>query len=124
MKKVQIYDPPMCCSSGVCGPEVDPTLVRFNADFHWLANQGVTVERYNLAQQPFDFAGNPVVKKALAEDGNACLPLILVDGTIVSKGHYPEREELARFVGAKETAKAKSLPVLSGDSCKPGSGCC
>jgi arsenite methyltransferase len=52
MKKVQVYDPPMCCSSGVCGPEVDPTLVRFNADFHWLANQGIAVERYNPAQQP------------------------------------------------------------------------
>jgi hypothetical protein len=24
MPKVQVFDPPMCCSTGVCGPEVDP----------------------------------------------------------------------------------------------------
>jgi hypothetical protein len=124
MKKVQVYDPPMCCSSGVCGPEVDPTLVRFNADFHWLANQGIAVERYNPAQQPYDFAANPAVKQVLAEDGNGCLPLILVNGTVVSKGRYPERDELARLVGLEQPAKTMSLPVLTDGSCKPGSGCC
>ncbi len=51
MKKIQVYDPPMCCSSAICGPNVDPTLVRFNADFHWLANQGVAIERYNLGHR-------------------------------------------------------------------------
>ena len=56
MKKIQVYDPPMCCSSGACDPEVDPALVRFIADLHWLANQGVAVERLQPAQQPYDFA--------------------------------------------------------------------
>ncbi|MBZ5605726.1 MAG: arsenite efflux transporter metallochaperone ArsD [Acidobacteriia bacterium] len=124
MKTFQVYDPPMCCSSGVCGPEVDPKLVRFSADFHWLANQGVAVERYNLSQQPLEFAGNPAVKSALDNDGTACLPLILVNGNIVSKGRYPERDELARFLGMDEPARPAILPVLGDGSCKPGSGCC
>jgi hypothetical protein len=42
----------MCCSTGVCGPGVDPQLARFAADVAWLQGQGVTVERFNLAQQP------------------------------------------------------------------------
>jgi len=30
--KIQVLDPPRCCSTGVCGPNVDPELVRFAAD--------------------------------------------------------------------------------------------
>ncbi len=98
MKRLEVFDPAMCCSTGVCGPNVDPALTQFAADFLWVAGQGVHVERYNLAQQPQAYAANTTVRAALATDGNACLPLILVDGQIVSKGRYPAREELARFV--------------------------
>jgi len=100
--KLQVFDPPMCCSTGVCGPAVDPVLARFTADFHWLANQGVVVERYNLAQEPMAFAGNGTVKAALAESGNDCLPLILVNGSIVCRGSYPTRKELAGFLGLRD----------------------
>lgn len=124
MTKVQVFDPPMCCSSGVCGPQVDPVLPRFAEDFHWLANQGIAVERFNLSHQPHVFASTPAVKDALTQDGNECLPLIAVDGQIVSKGRYPEREELARLAGVNQPAKPAGLPVLAGGSCEPGSGCC
>lgn len=116
MTKLEVFDPPMCCSTGVCGPSVDPALVRFTADFHWLAGQGVVVDRFNLAQQPQAYVANPVVKSALRELGNGCLPLILVNGAIVSKGHYPTRKELASMTGVEYEAPV-SLPVLP-------SGCC
>ena len=99
MKKIQIYDPPMCCSTGVCGPSVDETLVRFSADLDWLKRQGVAVERYNLSQQPAEFVANSLVKDALSSDGNDCLPLIVVDGVIAQKGSYPSRRELAQYAG-------------------------
>jgi arsenite methyltransferase len=108
MTRLEVFDPPMCCSTGVCGPEVDPVLVRFTSDFHWLAGEGIVVERYNLAQQPQAFAANESVKAALAADGNACLPLILVNGQIASKGRYPTREELAQFAGL-ESNRAPSI---------------
>jgi hypothetical protein len=123
MTTFQVYDPPMCCSTGVCGPQVDPVLPRFTEDFHWLANQGIAVERFNLSQQPQAFVANHVVKEALAKDGTSCLPLILVNGGVVSKGRYPEREELARFTGLQTVVEPQALPVIAG-SCKPGSGCC
>jgi AhpD family alkylhydroperoxidase len=97
--KIQIFDPPMCCASGVCGPSVDPELVRFAADLDWLVRQGGEVERYNLTQQPAAFAGNPVVRDALGKDGNDCLPLTLVDDAVVCKGKYPTRAELAGYAG-------------------------
>jgi len=64
--KIQIFDPPMCCSTGVCGPAVDPELVRFAADLDWLKRQGVEVERYNLSQQPAGGVGKTSVAAAIA----------------------------------------------------------
>ncbi|MDW7711629.1 MAG: arsenite efflux transporter metallochaperone ArsD [Deferrisomatales bacterium] len=95
---LQIFDPPMCCSTGVCGPGVDPVLARFAADLERLQEQGVRVERYNLAQDPGAFAGNDVVKHALSVEGPKCLPLVLVNGKIVSRCSYPTCEQLDRLI--------------------------
>ena len=95
MSKLQVFDPAMCCSTGVCGPSVDPALPRFAADLEWLKSKGLQVERYNLAQEVAAFTSNPVVKSALNSRGSKCLPLLLFDGTIVAEGAYPTREELA-----------------------------
>jgi len=101
--KIQVFDPPMCCATGVCGPSVDPEPVRFAADLDWLARQGVTVERYNLAQQAATFASNPVISDALEKEGNDCLPLTLVDGAVACKGKYPSRADLCRFAGVEQS---------------------
>lgn len=120
MKKLEVFDPPMCCSTGVCGPNVDPALVQFASDFLWIAGQGVHVERYNLAQQPQAFAANETVKAALEKYGNVCLPLILLNGSIVSKGRYPAREELARLVGLEADGTrtpGPEPPIVRGRCC-------
>ncbi|GMQ79995.1 MAG: arsenite efflux transporter metallochaperone ArsD [Thermodesulfobacteriota bacterium] len=97
-QKLEIYDPPMCCPTGVCGPFVDPALMQFASDIAWLQNQGISVERYNLSQQPDAFAKNSVLKETMEKEGTDCLPLIIVNGAVVAKGRYPEREDLAHFV--------------------------
>jgi AhpD family alkylhydroperoxidase len=98
MSKVQVFDPPMCCSTGVCGPEVDPALVRFASDLEWLKSKGVEVERFNLSQGPAAFVQNPLVAQAMrASDG--ALPLLIVDGKIAAQGSYPAREVLAELAG-------------------------
>lgn len=118
----------MCCSTGVCGPEVDPFLAAFAADVEWLTSQGVQVTRHNLAQEPQAFVSNPLVQAALQRDGDACLPLVLVDGKVASGGAYPRREELARLAGLAASA-SRTKPVMrlsSSGCCTPGSGssCC
>ncbi len=97
--RLQVYEPPMCCSSGVCGPEVDPELLRFARDVDWLSQQGIAVERFSLSQRPAEFARQQCVRDALAADGGACLPLVVADGTIVSRGKYPSRGEMMAFAG-------------------------
>ncbi len=63
---IRIFDPAMCCPTGVCGPSIEPDLARFAADVDWLQKQGVQVERYNLSSQPAAFVSTPGVKEALA----------------------------------------------------------
>lgn len=97
--KLEVFDPAMCCSTGVCGPNVDPKLVQFAADLDWLKSQGVPVERYNLGQSPAAFAANATVKSTLDKHGADCLPLVLVDGSVASVGTYPTRMEMAQWAG-------------------------
>ena len=96
MTAIRVFDPAMCCSSGVCGPSVDdPQLAHFSADLDWLKTQGVSVERFNLAQQPAAFAEDQGVRSALGTNGEAGLPVVKVNGEIKSSGVYPSRAELS-----------------------------
>ncbi|MDA8390511.1 MAG: arsenite efflux transporter metallochaperone ArsD [Gammaproteobacteria bacterium] len=116
---IQIFDPPLCCSSGVCGTEVDQALVDFAADLAWAKRHGARIERFNLAKQPLAFAQNAAAKDFLDRSGADALPLILVDGAIALAGRYPHRAELARWIGLSEPLQASS----SGGCCA-GGNCC
>jgi hypothetical protein len=105
MKKITIYDPAMCCTTGVCGPEVDPLLTRFAGMLSKLGSSGVVVERYNLAQQPMAFAQNAAVRAELEERGVEALPLIYVDGQLELRGRYPETEERTALVKRARAAE-------------------
>lgn len=124
--RIQVFDPPLCCPTGVCGPSVDPELARISADLAWLVSRGVAVERFNLAQQPQAFVANARVSGILREAGEAALPLVLCDGTVLAVGRYPTREALAQAAGvgpAESDARPASLRGLR-VKCEPGSGCC
>ena len=117
-KLLSVYDPAMCCSTGVCGVDVDSTLVRFSADLDWLAEQGVEVKRFNLAQQPGAFVSETVVKTALESMGEGALPILLIDGRTVMSGAYPTRDQLAGWFG-----KTVEAPKSTG-CCGSKSSCC
>lgn len=110
MKTIQVYDPPMCCPTGVCGTDINPDLIGFAALLAQLGTLGVKVERYGLGQQPMAFVQNPAVKARLDQDGVAVLPLIFLDGELRMQGRYPTAAERPGFHraavggGAKEGA--------------------
>lgn len=140
MPKVEVFDPPMCCTSGVCGPEPDERLALFSANLDWLKRQGIEVRRYNLAQEPTAFTARPEVAKILRETDGDGLPIILVDGNVASHGDYPSQQKLAELSGLSSQASSAtqhnqqhaspSLTVVApgGDCCRGGSddkpGCC
>jgi AhpD family alkylhydroperoxidase len=103
MGKLQVFDPALCCSTGVCGTEVDQALVDFSADVDWLKRSGGHIERFNLAQQPMAFVENVIVKNFLGSSGQEGLPLILLNGEIALSGRYPSRDELAEWLGITAT---------------------
>jgi hypothetical protein len=123
MKTIQVFDPALCCSTGVCGVDTDQKLVTFSADADWAKRQGVSVERFNLAQQPMAFAECTPVRAALEARGESALPLILVDGAVVMMGSYPTRDELAQIAGLTPALAAAGDSTDSG-CCGGPTGCC
>ena len=117
MKMLKVYDPAMCCSSGVCGTSVDSKLVEFAGVLKYAEENGVAVERYNLAREPQAFVTNPQVTALLAEKGNAALPFIFVDGELAFSDEYPSAAELAAVLGIEAPAAEEK-----GCCCK--GGCC
>lgn len=99
MPTLRVFDPALCCSSGVCGVDVDQALVTFAADVAWLGSRGHAVERVNLAQEPLAFANEAIVAALLAANGDAALPALLYDGELKLSGRYPSRGELADWLG-------------------------
>lgn len=115
---VAIFDPPMCCPTGLCGPGVNPALLELVRDLRWLEAQGVTVERHGLSQEPDVFLQQPRVAGLLQAYGDRALPAALVNGEVLMHGRYPSRSELLQALAAATAPPAPSSP------CAPGSGCC
>ncbi len=124
MKKLEVFDPAMCCSTGVCGVDVDPALAQFAADLKWVEEQGVSVVRHNLGQEPQAFATNPDVVKEM-EVGMDRLPVLLVDGRVVATGMYPSRSQLLQKLDLRtERVGKKMIGIAAAACCTPKSGCC
>lgn len=124
--KLDVYDPAMCCSTGVCGPSVDPSLATFAADLDWLGAQGVQVRRINLGQEPGEFATNDTVRALLEKDGEDALPAIFVEGEFRASGRFPLRDELADWAGVSEPvvsdqliAEISAIGAAIGSNCEP-----
>ncbi len=124
MNNVDVYDPAQCCATGACSPDADDELAQFASSLEWLKQQGVSVSRYNLGHQPGAFVQNATVKGAIDNDGIGCLPMVIADGRILSKGRYPTRGELGEKLGLAEKVEAT---VAAGACCAPkssGGKCC
>lgn len=122
MNSILVFDPAMCCNTGVCGVDVDERLVNFSADVDWAKAQGLLIERFNLAQQAMAFAENAVVKSFLERSGQEALPLILVNGEIALAGRYPSRNEIMRWADSNPKAVEQTLAKES--NCCSGGKCC
>ncbi|MBT2690729.1 arsenite efflux transporter metallochaperone ArsD [Bacillus sp. ISL-47] len=115
MAELEIFDPALCCATGVCGPSVDPKLARVASALFILEGKGFSIKRYNLGNEPDVYVNNPIVSKLLNEKGPDVLPLILLDGKAVKEGSYPTNEELASWFGVNASileAKKSSNSLL------------
>lgn len=126
MPTVRIFEPALCCNTGVCGEELDQKLVNFTADLNSVKGNGADIARFNLASDPGAFVADPLVVNFLQAAGSEGLPLTMVDGATVLTGRYPTRQELLRFAGVSEARPVTVLPQASSGCCggTAATGCC
>ncbi|ELK48477.1 UNVERIFIED_CONTAM: arsenite efflux transporter metallochaperone ArsD [Halobacillus marinus] len=113
MNKVEIFDPAMCCSTGVCGPGVDPDLTRVASAVYSLKRKGADIQRYNLANEPSAFSRNEKVNQLLHDKGVAALPITLLNDEVVKVGKYPTNDEFADWCAVKmdELTQKPGTPI-------------
>lgn len=98
MKKMLIYEPAMCCSTGLCGVGVDPELLRISTVLNTLKKNGVEVQRFNLSNSPQEFVNNKAVNDFINKKGVNELPVTVLDGQMVITGRYPTNEEFVKLL--------------------------
>lgn len=99
MKTIEIFDPAMCCPTGLCGPNINPDLMRIAAAVEYLKRQGVTITRHNLRDEPQLYVSNQLINQYLQEKGVEGLPVTLVDGKIAIEKTYPTNAQLTEWTG-------------------------
>lgn len=121
-RRVDLYEPAMCCETGVCGPAVDQRLIEIREDLRWAASQGAVVARHNLSSDPDAFVANAKVTGLMAAFGDGALPALVIDGDIALHGRYPSREELIGLLSDVPAPAPASQPSAGGCGCGPD-GC-
>ncbi len=122
MKNMVIFEPAMCCSTGVCGPSVDKELLRISTVLDNLNKNGVMVERYNLSNNPRIFVDNKTINELLEKEGADVLPVTMLDGEVVKKKDYPTNQEFCKMLEVPEEFLSKKTEPEGG--CCSGDDCC
>lgn len=129
MKKMQIFEPAMCCSTGLCGVGVDTELLRISTVLNSLKKNGIEVDRFNLTNAPMEFVNNKVINDFLNSKGVDELPATVLDGEILITGRYPTNEEFAKLLNIPmsflgEQPKGFNMIPKSSGGCDSSDGSC
>jgi len=129
LKNMSIYEPAMCCSTGLCGVGVDPELLRISTVLNSLKKHGIEAERYNLTNAPMRFVTTQVINQLVNQKGVDELPATVLDGKIVITGRYPTNEEIAKMLNVpmtfltEEQKAVKVTPKRAGGCGCEGGNC-
>ena len=93
-KILEIFDPPMCCPTGLCGPVLDQTLLDVSEMIFALQSKGFVVKRYQMASDPNAFLNNETVMRLVRERQMSALPVIVINGEVIKSGGYPTLAEV------------------------------
>ncbi len=124
MRTMKIFEPAMCCSTGLCGVSVDPELLRVSTVLNTLKQHGVEVQRFNLTNAPMEFANTAVVADFLQKFGPDKLPVILVDDVIIMAGRYPSNAEFIKWLELPENVLSVEGQCGGDDVSNTESCCC
>jgi len=112
--KIEIFDPPMCCPTGICGPAIDPSLMKINDAILALKKQGVTVDRYNLRSDYMAIKDNTLVMAIIHKNGIKALPITVINEAIFKTGEYPSYEEICRELNIEPLKSNRPITLQVG----------
>ena len=125
MQTMKIYEPAMCCPTGLCGVGVDPELLRISTVLETLKKHGVNVDRFNLNSAPMEFVTNSEINTFINDKGPDGLPAILLDGKIVLSGRYPTGDEFTEWLDLPaDLLKKPTETETANESCCCKGGSC
>jgi hypothetical protein len=123
MSKIEIYDPAMCCATGVCGPGIDQELLRVATIINNLTKKGISIARYGLSNDPQAFVDNKKVNEYLMKEEVEVLPITIVDGEVVKTKAYPTDDEFAQWSGLAKEEFTTVNPDENNGCCCDGECC-
>ena len=123
MSKIEIFDPAMCCATGICGPGIDQELLRVATTINALTKKGITVIRYGLSSDPQVFIDNKMINEYLIKEEVEVLPITVVNGEVVKTRKYPTNEEFAKWAGLTIDEIAAPSAEDKGCCCDGGECC-
>lgn len=123
MSNLIIFDPAMCCSTGICGPGVDKELLRVATVLNKLKNNKIPFERYNLSQNPGAFVQYKIINDILNTEGPNVLPVTVLDRKVVKKGAYLTNEEFCQYLNLPQNFFQNVSQDTSGGCCGGGKCC-
>ena len=130
MHKIRIFEPALCCETGVCGVDVDPELLRITTTVRKLKQEGEDIKRHNLKNDPMEFNTNPVINKYVNEKGLDGLPCVVVDEKVTIESRYPTDQELLKIMDLPTDyldhieLDAEEEKEETESCCCGGDGCC
>jgi hypothetical protein len=130
MSKLEIFEPAMCCPTGLCGIDVDPELLRISTVTNTLEKSGIKIERFNLSNSPQEFIKNVAVTDFIRANGAEALPVTVLDGEIIIRGRYPKNEEFAQLLNIpsinidSQSCEVQDDNNASDEGCCEGNSCC
>lgn len=124
MKKMSIYEPALCCDTGICGVNVDTELLRISTVINTLKKNGVAIDRFNLNNAPMAFVNNKVINNFINEKGVDGLPAVMLDDEIIITGRYPSNEEIISYLEIPESYLKESKPAKKSSCCCSDDKCC
>ncbi|MFC6118170.1 arsenical resistance operon transcriptional repressor ArsD [Macrococcus epidermidis] len=115
MVEIKLFEPAMCCSSGVCGPSPDQELIRVNGDIEKMKQNGIKVLRYNLTSAPNAFVRHEAIMTLIKDKGEAIMPITMINDEVVKTGSYMTTDEVLDIIVVHD---------LQNNCCAPGDNCC
>lgn len=126
MKEMSIYEPAMCCETGLCGVGIDSELLRISTTLSNLKKKGINIKRFNLSNFPQEFIKNEEINKLIMSDGVESLPATVVEGKIIKTKTYPTNAEIAKFLDVPNDyiVDESTQEKKGGCCCGKDGGCC